>query len=63
MKRLYQLGLLLLLCNCWASCNGQIKENSQTQQSNANDESQVVETGMIICFTQTVQKNLIFVYW
>ncbi len=42
MKRLYQIGLLFILCIFLTSCNGQTKENSQTQQSNKNDKSQLV---------------------
>lgn len=33
MKRLYQIGLLLFLSNFMTSCNGQTKENSQSQHS------------------------------
>lgn len=40
MKRLYLIGLLIFLSNFMTSCNGQTKENNQSQQS--DDKSKLV---------------------
>lgn len=49
MKRIYQLGLFVILLNFLTSCNGQSKDNNQTTPKNTNKKSKIIGGGCDGC--------------
>ena len=49
MKRIYQLGLIVILLNFLTSCNGQTKNNNQNKQTTSTDTKALVGGGCDGC--------------